>query len=677
VAVQVGSVIFAISADLTKIRGQLNTLEQSFNTSFSKISSLARGLGNVLGVGLGVGALTGFTKSVVDAAGHLVDLQQQTGISAQVLSGLESTLLESGSSVDAFASAVFRAQKNLGDIQSDTEAAARAAKTLGLDYRELIKLSPEQFFDKIATSLSSVENQNQRNALGAALLGREFRTLSPIIGTVAGRLDEFRKAGLTEEDLQRLDAAGDTFTRLGTKIKIFAGEVIADAIRAIDKIRELIALSSLAQKEGGPGALAGGVGTGGLQIGGAASPLEGALKPAPKAGGALLTTGLSDAQKKLADELKRTSESIEQQNERLQAQIIELQRGKDAAEDYLLTQQEMREAAKGLTSDIVQEQDRRRQLTADLRAEAQARALNQEATRAWVQAFEEGERKQVEASKTLLGILEDIDQRSLTPMEQTLAEINQRYDDMIAKLVIAGQITGNNVEKQKELLEFFRRQDLLRAKPPEWTRGFDVVGNEPVPGTDPNELGESWRTTEGLIRGAARGITDSMRSIALGTQEAGEAFRNLGVAILASLTDAIIQLTIITPLIESMKKALASTPGSGGGGGGFWGFLGGLFGGLFGGSADNGMTIPGPIGAPRLIMAHAGETILPTHKSPMGQFQRGWQGAGAQQTTVQINGDIIPRGQWATPQDVVRITSKSIKDQTDVYVAMRNYGPKG
>jgi hypothetical protein len=166
-----------------------------------------------------------------------------------------------------------------------------------------------------------------------------------------------------------------------------------------------------------------------------------------------------------------------------------------------------------------------------------------------------------------------------------------------------------------------------------------------------------------------------MRSIALGTQEAGEAFRNLGVAILASLTDAIIQLTIITPLIESMKKALASTPGSGGGGS-FFGFLGGLLGGIFGGSADNGMTIPGPIGAPRLIMAHGGETILPTHKSPMAQFQRGWQGGGAQQTTVQINGDIIPRGQWATPQDVVRITSKSIKDQTDVYVAMRNYGPQ-
>ena len=49
----------------------------------------------------------------------------------------------------------------------------------------------------------------------------------------------------------------------------------------------------------------------------------------------------------------------------LHAQALELRFGKEAAEDYLLTQQELREASKGLTSDIVQEQDRRRQLTAD------------------------------------------------------------------------------------------------------------------------------------------------------------------------------------------------------------------------------------------------------------------------------------------------------------------------
>jgi hypothetical protein len=42
---------------------------------------------------------------------------------------------------------------------------------------------------------------------------------------------------------------------------------------------------------------------------------------------------------------------------------------------------------------------------------------------------------------------------------------------------------------------------------------------------------------------------------------------------------------------------------------------------------------------------------------------------------VQINGDIIPRGPWTTPEDVVKVVFKSIRDQTGVYVGMREYGP--
>jgi hypothetical protein len=165
-----------------------------------------------------------------------------------------------------------------------------------------------------------------------------------------------------------------------------------------------------------------------------------------------------------------------------------------------------------------------------------------------------------------------------------------------------------------------------------------------------------------------------MRSIALGTQEVGEAFRNLGVAILTSLTDAIIQLTIIAPLITNHKKALNAGSGAGGGFD-FGDFFGSLIGALFAGSADNGLVVPGPIGRPRLIKAHGGETILPTHKSMAGMMASGWQG-GSQQITLDFQGaQIIPKAPWATIGDIVKVTSKSIKDQTDVYVAMRNYGP--
>lgn len=57
------------------------------------------------------------------------------------------------------------------------------------------------------------------------------------------------------------------------------------------------------------------------------------------------------------------------------------------------------------------------------------------------------------------------------------------------------------------------------------------------------------------------------------------------------------------PLDEIIGKAAKIGGGIIGGVGGFLGF-------------DDGGVVPGPIGAPRLILAHAGETILPTHKDP-------------------------------------------------------------
>lgn len=47
---------------------------------------------------------------------------------------------------------------------------------------------------------------------------------------------------------------------------------------------------------------------------------------------------------------------------------------------------------------------------------------------------------------------------------------------------------------------------------------------------------------------------------------------------------------------------------------------------------DDGGVVPGPIGSPQMVLAHGGETILPTHKDP---------GAGGSNVTVNLNGAVI------------------------------------
>lgn len=67
--------------------------------------------------------------------------------------------------------------------------------------------------------------------------------------------------------------------------------------------------------------------------------------------------------------------------------------------------------------------------------------------------------------------------------------------------------------------------------------------------------------------------------------------------------------SILGPLDEIAKKA-----------GGIVGKLGGTAGKVLGSlpGFDDGGIVPGPIGAPRVVLAHGGETILPTHKQSIG-----------------------------------------------------------
>jgi hypothetical protein len=70
---------------------------------------------------------------------------------------------------------------------------------------------------------------------------------------------------------------------------------------------------------------------------------------------------------------------------------------------------------------------------------------------------------------------------------------------------------------------------------------------------------------------------------------------------------------VLNPLMDALFGQRSST---GNRAGGLIGTIGGFIANLF--KADDGGIVPGPIGAPRLVMAHGGETILPTHKGMAG-----------------------------------------------------------
>jgi hypothetical protein len=220
----------ALRGDSSQLHSDLSKASSMLQTSLTSMQSLATSLAPVLTIG----GLVAFGKGVIDAAGQMTDLAQQTGFAAQTLSGIKSTLEENGSSLDVFARAIFTAQKNLGGIDDEGDKAAQAIGRLGLNVNDLKNATPEQFLKLVGTAMEGIVNPTDRAAIGAAIFGKTWQEIGPIIGEVAANLDKLRASGMSDEDIKKLDDFGDALTRIGNRAQVVASGPMALLAEMID-----------------------------------------------------------------------------------------------------------------------------------------------------------------------------------------------------------------------------------------------------------------------------------------------------------------------------------------------------------------------------------------------------------------------------------------------------------
>src|SRR5690242_20623621 len=110
-----------IEARLAKIEAELTKLRGSFKSTFDQIQSAANVALGGIGVGLSVGGLAAFASKVVDLGDKLADLQDQTGVSIELLGGLRVSAEQNGITIDDLATSILKAQKTLGQMDADGE----------------------------------------------------------------------------------------------------------------------------------------------------------------------------------------------------------------------------------------------------------------------------------------------------------------------------------------------------------------------------------------------------------------------------------------------------------------------------------------------------------------------------------------------------------------------------
>lgn len=222
------------------------------------------------GVALGLGAATAGFRLAGDAAGFMRDqvagqweqitkigeAAKQTGVSARFFGVFAQKAKEEGESVESLQTAMQKWNQTLGDSVRGNEEARKAISGVGLSWKELAGLQPEQAFLKVSAAIRELPTHAQRVSAAVDVMGRGAGGLLEVVALTR---DEFQ--GL-EADLTRrgklfsdADAAGvkeaqialarvnESATDLWRTFSIQVApwvKIIADDLRGLLESREVL-----------------------------------------------------------------------------------------------------------------------------------------------------------------------------------------------------------------------------------------------------------------------------------------------------------------------------------------------------------------------------------------------------------------------------------------------------
>jgi hypothetical protein len=633
------------AADFDKGSRQIEKSNESLQGSLKETISVVKEAASIFGLALGAHAVVDYVKGVVEMGSELHNLAEQTGISASTLSGLKSTIEIAGGSVTIFSRGLYMAQKQIGEIKNTSDPAYKAIKELGLSFQELTSANTEDFLKMLVEALAKIEDPIKRNVLGNALLGRTFRELIPVLDQLAGKFDQLKKSGFSDEQIKALHDLEAQWIQFSNTMLVRVGVALVNVLQRLRDVDREAAETGIRLRmflQTGPLGLPGAATVAGMQAGGAAGLGAQALLPPKPAEPAKLPID-----KQAEDRIKAVTKSLQEQEVAAQGQAMAFDKGEEASKRFEMTQRALAQLQGG-------------QLTPKMKELI-------EQTLKW-QGVVEGNKLTLESYKTSIKEAgEHFD--ALTKAQTGMAEIQDKLshgydmsidalDSLKDKLIgvmgaaqdagVANKDMADTFNILLKSIESFKDSAAFRTAIPSMVESADQaleqlqirLGNIKPQGIEP--LTKSF---EQLFDSITSGMDSTLQGVMQGTQSIGDAFRKMAQNIGISIAQTLVQLSVLNPIKNAIfgnQTGYTAAPTldwskvfSG---------VGSFFTNLF--HAQGGGIVPGLRGSPVPIIAHGGERIV-----PLGSRDS----TNAPRTNVTINGDIIPRQPGLTKEQVIQI----------------------
>jgi hypothetical protein len=242
VAQQKLSLVVDVAADISQIRGQLDTAS-------NKISSFASGATKALGaLGLGLSAvgIASFALDVANAAGEIVDLSKKTDLSIESVQRYKAAIELSGGTIEDVAKSIQKMSVNLAGGNS---SAVGALKEMNLNVDKLRQSGPDQAFRDIWTEILKIPDPMKQSEMAMRIFGKAGLEVLPAMRD--GFLDNAEAASvMSDETALALDEAMDNWGKFKNQIIVFTGEILGAVMKTPSTVESSWKLATSSVKNG-------------------------------------------------------------------------------------------------------------------------------------------------------------------------------------------------------------------------------------------------------------------------------------------------------------------------------------------------------------------------------------------------------------------------------------------
>ena len=248
--IRAGRAFVELFADDSKLVRGLRRAQKklkAFGQSIRAMGLKIAGLGAAM-----LAPMLGAAKAFSSMGDEVAKMAKRTGASVETLSELRFVASQTGTEFATLENAFRKMQRSIYDAGRGLSTQTDALEDLGLKFKDLDGLSPEDQFKLLADRISLVEDPTRKAAIAMSLFGRTGTNLLPMFASGAKGIEilqaEARRLGLTmsSEDAKAAEDFTDALDKLWKVVKMGVFHVGAALAPVLQQVAETI--TSVAMK---------------------------------------------------------------------------------------------------------------------------------------------------------------------------------------------------------------------------------------------------------------------------------------------------------------------------------------------------------------------------------------------------------------------------------------------